>query len=163
LTSLLAILFGGRVAEELEFGKEHITTGASNDIQIATNWARRMVTEFGFSDKLGPIRYNSDREEIFLGHSVTQQKNVADETAKLIDDEIRRFIDEAEKTALAILTENRESLNMLAHALLDHETLSGEEVKKILDGKPIRVNENENDKGKGSYNGDEGGTQKQNT
>ncbi|MDP3726571.1 MAG: ATP-dependent zinc metalloprotease FtsH [bacterium] len=149
LTSKLAILYGGRVAEEMVFGKKHITTGASNDIHVATSWARRMVTEFGFSDKLGPVRYNSDREEIFLGHSVTQQKNVSDETAKVIDGEIHRFIDEAEKSARAILTEKRESLDILANALLEYETLSGAEIKKILAGEPIRVNGNGNGNGNG--------------
>ena len=142
LTSRLAILFGGRVAEEIVFNKAHVTTGASNDIQVATDWARRMVTEFGFSDKLGRIRYGLDEGEIFLGRSITQKKNISEETTKLIDEEVRRLIDEAEKTALDILTEKRSGLNQLARALLTYETLNGEEVKKILNGDPIRVNEN---------------------
>ena len=92
-------LFGGRVAEELIFGTEKVTTGASDDIRRATNLARRMVTEFGFSEKLGPLRYSENEEEVFLGHSVTQRKNVSDATAKLIDEEIRRIVEDGEHTA----------------------------------------------------------------
>ena len=89
-------LFGGRVAEEMIFGKENITTGAGSDIQQATKLARRMVTEFGFSDKLGPLRYSENEEEVFLGHSVAKSKNVSDKTAALIDEEVRRLIEEGE-------------------------------------------------------------------
>src|SRR5476651_121070 len=95
IEAMIASLFGGRVAEELIFGPERVTTGASDDIRRATGLARRMVTEFGFSEKLGPLRYSDNEEEVFLGHSVTQRKNVSDATAKIIDDEIRRIIDEA--------------------------------------------------------------------
>ncbi len=137
LKSRLASLFGGRVAEELVFGKENVTTGAGHDIQQATNMARRMVTEYGFSDKLGPLRYTDNEEEIFLGHSVTQRKNVSDATAKLIDEEIRSLIDEAEETARRILTEHRDELDRLAAALLEYETLSADEVRTILRGEPI--------------------------
>ncbi|MDB9704550.1 ATP-dependent zinc metalloprotease FtsH, partial [Rhodospirillales bacterium] len=103
LLSLLAVMFGGRLAEELIFGKENITTGAGNDIQQATSIARRMVTEFGFSDKLGRLRYADNEEEVFLGHSVSRQKNVSDATAKLIDEEVRRLIEDAEAEARRIL------------------------------------------------------------
>ena len=137
LESRLAIMFGGRIAEELVFGPENITTGASNDIQQATAIARRMVTEFGFSDKLGRLRYASDEEEIFLGHSVVQRKNVSDATAKIIDDEVRRLIDEAETKARKILNERRKDLDTLAEALLEHESLSGEEVQAVLRGEPV--------------------------
>ena len=91
---MIASLFGGRVAEELIFGSDKVTTGAADDIRRATNLARRMVTEFGFSDKLGPLRYSENEEEVFLGHSVTQRKNVSDATAKIIDEEIRRLVDD---------------------------------------------------------------------
>lgn len=142
LISRLAILFGGRIAEELIFGEDNVSTGAGNDIQQATNMARRMVTEFGFSDKLGRIRYESSEAEVFLGHSVTQRKNISEETAALIDKEIHRFIEEAEKAARNILEEHRSELDTLSNALLEYETLSGGEVARILQGKEIRVNEN---------------------
>ena len=137
LRSKIAVMFGGRAAEELIFGAENITTGAGNDIKQATEMARRMVTEYGFSDKLGPLRYSENQEEVFLGHSVTQQKNVSDATAKLIDDEIHGLIDEGEKTAMRILTEHRDELDKLGQALLEYETLSGAEVHALLRGEPI--------------------------
>ena len=101
LEAKLALMFGGRIAEELIFGEENITTGASDDIRQATDLARRMVTEFGLSEKLGPLRYSENEEEVFLGHSVTQRKNVSDATAKLIDEEIRRLVEEGEAKARA--------------------------------------------------------------
>ena len=137
LESKLAVMYGGRVAEELVFGKENVTTGAGNDIQQATSWARRMITEFGFSDKLGRLRYSDNEEEIFLGHSVTRQKNVSDKTAALIDEEVRRLIDEAEKTARVILTKDRKELEIIAKALLEYETLTGDEVNALLRGETI--------------------------
>jgi cell division protease FtsH len=139
LESKIAVMFGGRIAEELIFGPENVTTGASSDIQQATSMARRMVTEWGMSEKLGPIKYSDNEEEVFLGHSVTQRKNVSDATAKLIDDEIRRLIDEGEGSARRILTEKLEDLHKIAGALLEYETLSGEEVKALLRGDAIRV------------------------
>ncbi len=137
LVSLLASLFGGRVAEEIVFGPDQVTTGASDDIRKATGIARGMVTEFGFSEKLGPLRYSDNEEEIFLGHSVTQRKNVSDATAELIDLEIRQLIDEAEGTARRILVEHREDLEVVANALLEYETLTGEEVRALLRGESI--------------------------
>ena len=137
LESRLAVMFGGRVAEEIVFGDENVTTGAGNDIKQATDMARRMVTEFGFSDKLGPLRYTDNQEEVFLGHSVTQQKHVSDATAKVIDDEVRRLIDEAEASAKTILHQRRDDLEKLADALLEYETLSGDEVRTLLRGEPI--------------------------
>jgi cell division protease FtsH len=137
LESRLAIMFGGRIAEELVFGRENVTTGATNDIQQATSLARRMITEFGFSDKLGRLRYADNEEEIFLGHSVATRKNVSDSTARVIDEEVRRLIDEAETRARQILTEQRAALDTLANALLEYESLSGEEVKALLRGEPI--------------------------
>jgi len=137
LESRLAMMFGGRIAEEIVFGRENVTTGASNDIQQATGLARRMVTEWGMSDKLGRLRYSDNEEEVFLGHSVTQRKNVSDATAKLIDEEVRRIIDEAEGNAQRILTEHRDDLDRVSQALLEYETLSGDEVKALLRGEDI--------------------------
>ena len=137
LESRLAVMFGGRVAEELVFGMDNVTTGAGNDIKQATEMARRMVTEFGFSDKLGPLRYSDNQEEVFLGHSVTQHKNVSDATAKLIDEEVRRLVDEAEAAARTILQDCRDDLDKVATALLEYETLSGEEVAALLRGEPV--------------------------
>ncbi len=137
LESMLAMAFGGRVAEELTFGKENITTGAGNDIQQATGMARRMVTEFGFSDKLGPLRYADNEEEVFLGHSVARQKNVSDDTAALIDSEVRILIEQAETTARKVLKENADDLITIAEALLEYETLSGVEVDALVRGDGI--------------------------
>jgi cell division protease FtsH len=137
LKAKLAMMFGGRVAEELIFGKEHVTTGAGNDIKEATNLARRMITEYGFSEKLGPLRYEDNQEEVFLGHSVSQHKNVSDATAKVIDDEIRSLIDGAEAEARRILTEFNDELEIITKGLLEYETLSAEEVDNLLKGKPI--------------------------
>jgi cell division protease FtsH len=137
LTSRLAILFGGRVAEELIMGKENVTTGASSDISQATTLARRMITEFGMSDKLGRVRYSSNEQEIFLGHSVAQQKNVSEATAEVIDQEVRRLIEEGENTARHILNEKILDLHKIAGALLEFETLSGDEVRALLRGEKI--------------------------
>ncbi len=137
LEAKIAMMFGGRVAEELVYGKDKVTTGAGNDIQQATGLARRMVTEFGFSDKLGPLRYEDNQEEIFLGHSVAQHKTVSDATARLIDEETRRLIEEGEARARAILTREMDDLHTLANGLLEYETLSGLEVDRLLAGKPI--------------------------
>ena len=137
LESRLAVMFGGRVAEEIVFGLDNVTTGAGNDILQATGIARRMVTEFGFSDKLGPLHYSDNQEEIFLGHSVTQQKNVADATARIIDEEVRRLIDDAEIKAKEILMTRRDDLEHLAQALLEYETLTGDEVDAVLRGEAV--------------------------
>ena len=143
LKSKLAMMFGGRVAEELIFGKEHVTTGAGNDIKEATNLARRMITEYGFSEKLGPLRYEDNQEEVFLGHSVSQHKNVSDATAKIIDDEIRLLIDNADAEARRILTENIDELHTVSNGLLEYETLSGDEVQNLLKGTPIDRSDND--------------------
>ena len=137
LESRLAVMFGGRIAEEIVFGEENVTTGASNDIKQATEMARRMITEFGFSDKLGPLRYSDNQEEIFLGHSVTQHKAVSDATAKIIDEEIRRLIDVAEDAARDIITKHRDELDIIGEALLEYETLTGDEVDALLKGESI--------------------------
>ena len=133
----LAMAFGGRVAEELIYGKENVTTGAGNDIQQATNWARAMVTEYGMSEKLGPLRYHENDEEIFLGHSVTQRKNISEATAQIIDEEIRHLIERAENRARDVLQEHMDDLHNVAKALLEYETLSGDEVRALLRGETI--------------------------
>ena len=137
LEARIAGLFGGRVAEELIFGTEKVTTGASDDIRRATSLARRMVTEFGFSDKLGPLRYSENEEEVFLGHSVTQRKNMSDATAKLIDEEIRRVVEDGERKARQILTEHMDELHALAKGLLEFETLSADEIRRVIRGEKI--------------------------
>ena len=152
LESKLAMMFGGRVAEQLIFGEENVTTGAGNDIQQATDMARRMVTEYGFSDKLGPLRYSENEEEIFLGRSVTQHKNVSDSTHELIDQEVRSLVEAAEGTARKILTDHHDELEKITQALLEYETLSGDEVNALLKGeKIIRPDEDEpSDSGRAS-------------
>jgi cell division protease FtsH len=137
LQSRLAVSYGGRVAEELIFGPDNVTTGAVSDIESATSIARRMVTEAGMSDKLGRVRYSSNEQEIFLGHSVTQQKNVSESTAQLIDEEVRDLIEKGENVAREILTKKFNDLHKLANALLEFETLSGEEVRALLRGEAI--------------------------
>jgi cell division protease FtsH len=139
MISRLAIMMGGRVAEEIKFGKENITSGASSDIDQATKLARAMVTRWGFSDKLGQVAYGDNQEEVFLGHSVARQQNVSEDTAQIIDAEVRRLIDEAYSTARQILTRKKKEWIALAEGLLEYETLSGEEIKQLLAGrKPAR-------------------------
>lgn len=133
----LAVAMGGRIAEEIIFGPEKVTTGASSDIRQATEMARRMVTEWGMSEKLGPLRYTADQEEVFLGHSVAQSKNMSDQTAAVVDSEIRRIVETAYARARHVLTEKLEDLHTLAKALLEYETLAGEEIKAILRGEVI--------------------------
>jgi cell division protease FtsH len=139
MVSRLAIMMGGRVAEELTFGKENITSGASSDIQQATKLARAMVTQWGFSDELGQVMYGENQQEVFLGHSVTQSKNISEATAQKIDNEVRRLIDEAYTEARRILTEKNEAFITIAEGLLEYETLSGDEIKALIRGdKPSR-------------------------
>ncbi|MGE3770176.1 MAG: ATP-dependent zinc metalloprotease FtsH [Bdellovibrionales bacterium] len=138
MESKLAMMYGGRVAEELIFGADNVTTGAGGDIQQATGLARRMITEFGMSEKLGRVRYQANQEEVFLGHSVAQQQNMSEGTAALIDSEIRRLIEEAEAKARKVLTAQMDDLHKLAKALLEFETLSGDEVNALLRGEKIR-------------------------
>ena len=134
----IAQAFGGRVAEQLIYGETHLNSGASSDLKHATSLARSMVTEFGMSDKLGPLRYNDNEEEVFLGHSVTQRKNVSDATAQVIDEEVRRFVDEGERKAREILSSKLDGLHVVAKALLEYETLTGDEVVALTKGEAIR-------------------------
>jgi cell division protease FtsH len=139
MISRLAIMMGGRVAEEIKFGKENITSGAASDIDQATKLARAMVTRWGFSDKLGQVAYGENQDEVFLGHSVARQQNISEDTAQIIDDEVRRLTDEAYQTARQILTKKKKDWITLAEGLLEYETLSGEEIKQLLAGqKPSR-------------------------
>jgi cell division protease FtsH len=139
MVSRLAIMMGGRVAEEIKFGKENITSGAASDIDQATKLARAMVTRWGFSDKLGNVAYGENQEEVFLGHSVARQQNVSEETAQIIDAEVRRLIEEAYTEAKRILTRKKKEWVAIAQGLLEYETLSGEEIKQIMAGqKPAR-------------------------
>src|SRR5689334_11263379 len=133
----LALCFGGRIAEQLIYGNDSLNTGASNDIQQATDMARAMVMEYGMSEKLGWLRYRDNQEEVFLGHSVSRAQHVSEETAQLIDQEIRRLIEDAEATARGVLTEYLDELHRLAGALLEYETLNGEEAKRAIRGEDI--------------------------
>ena len=134
MTSRLASLYGGRVAEELIFGKDKVSSGASNDISQATKLARAMVTKWGYSDALGMVEYGENQEEVFLGHSVARNQNVSEDTAKVIDAEVKRLVQGGYAEAKRILTEKLEDLHAVAKALLEYETLSGEEVVDVMKG-----------------------------
>jgi len=136
MTSRLAILMGGRVAEEIKFGKDSITSGAASDIQQATKLARAMVTEWGYSDELGKVAYGENQQEVFLGHSVAQSKNISEETSQKIDAEVRSIIDSAYDTATKIIKKKKKDWETLSQALLEYETLSGDEITDLLNGKP---------------------------
>ncbi len=138
LESQLCSLFGGRIAEELVFGADKVTTGASNDIMRSTELARNMVTKWGLSDKLGPLTYSEDEGEIFLGHSVAQHKAVSDETAHDIDQEIRSIIDRAYARASDILKTHLDQLHMMANALMKYETIDSDQIDDIMAGKDPR-------------------------
>jgi len=137
-TSRLTSAMGGRAAEELTFGKENITSGASSDIEQATKMARAMVMRFGYSDELGTVAYGDNQEEVFLGYSMGRQSTMSEATAQKIDQEVRRIVENAYLEAKRILTDRREQFVAIAEALLEFETLTGEEIKNILDGKPPR-------------------------
>jgi cell division protease FtsH len=134
MTSRLTILMGGRMAEEIIFGKDKITSGASSDIDQATRLARAMVTKWGFSDKLGVVSYGENQDEVFLGHSVSRTQNVSEETARTIDEEVKRLVQGGFDEARRILTERLDDLHTLAKALLEYETLSGDEIINALKG-----------------------------
>ena len=135
LESKIATLFGGRVAEEIVFGVESVTTGASNDIERATEIARNMVTKWGLSDELGPLTYSEDEGEVFLGRSVTQHKQVSDVTAHVIDEEVRRLIDSNYQRAKSVLEANLDKLHMMAEALMKYETIDESQIKDIMEGR----------------------------
>ncbi len=133
----LVMAMGGRAAEEIIFGEDKVSNGASGDIKMATNLARRMVTEWGMSPTLGMIAYGDNSQEVFLGHSVTQNKNVSEATAREIDSEVKMMIDKAYKTAHTILTDNLADLHAIAQNLLEHESLSGDEIRQLLRGEKV--------------------------
>ena len=147
LESQISSLFGGRVAEELIFGVEQVTTGASNDIERVTELARNMVTKWGLSERLGPLAYGEDEGEVFLGRSVTQQKTVSDETAHSIDEEIRRIVDRNYQRSKDILEGNLEKLHAMADALMTYETIDAEQIDDIMHGQPPRPPKGWNDAG----------------
>jgi cell division protease FtsH len=132
----LAVAMGGRVAEEEIFGYDKVTSGASADIKMATGLARAMATEWGMSDKLGPLLYGDNQDEVFLGRSmVSRQVHMSDETQKVVDEEIKRFVDDGYKTAQKVIRENIDDLHAIAKALIEYETLTGDEIRGIMDGK----------------------------
>src|SRR5207248_2538507 len=136
MTSRLAIMMGGRVAEELVFGREKVTSGAASDIEQATRLARMMVTRWGLSEALGTVAYGENQEEVFLGYSVSRQQNISEATVQKIDAEIKRLVEAGYEEANHILTEKRDDLEVLAKGLLEYETLSGDEIKDLLAGRP---------------------------
>jgi cell division protease FtsH len=138
LESQISSLYGGRIAEELIFGDDHVTTGASNDIKRATDIARNMVTRWGLSERLGPLAYGEEEEEVFLGRSVTQHKNVSDETAHIIDEEIRNIIDRNYDRARRILKENIDKLHAMSEALIKYETIDVHQIEDIMAGRTPR-------------------------
>lgn len=145
LESQISSLFGGRIAEEMIFGSEHVTTGASNDIKRATEIARNMVTKWGLSTRLGPLAYGEEEEEVFLGRSVTQHKNVSDDTAHAIDEEIRSFIDRNYDRAKRLLEENLDKLHVMSEALMKYETIDSEQIEDIMAGRTPRPPESWDD------------------
>jgi cell division protease FtsH len=145
LESTIASLFGGRIAEEMINGEAGVTTGASNDIERATEIARNMVTKWGFSERLGPLTYSEDEGEIFLGRSVTKHKQVSDETAHIIDEEIRIIIDTSYAKAKKILKDNVDKLHAMSKALMKYETIDHEQIKDIMEGREPKPPEDWND------------------
>jgi len=132
----IAVAMGGRVAEEVVFGHEKVTSGAAMDFKMATQMARAMVTQYGMSDKLGPLAYGENEDEVFLGHSVARNQQLSDETQKLVDEEIHRIVDEGYDLAKNLVEQNVDNLHIIAKGLLEYETLSGQEIKELLEGKP---------------------------
>jgi cell division protease FtsH len=135
LVSQITSLFGGRVAEELIFGEDAVTTGAANDIERTTELARNMVTKWGFSERLGPLTYTEEEGEVFLGRSVTQHKQVSDVTVHAIDEEVRKIIDSSYKDATRILNEKMDRLHAMAETLIKYETLDQAQITAIMEGR----------------------------
>ncbi|WP_434119595.1 ATP-dependent zinc metalloprotease FtsH [Haemophilus influenzae] len=137
LESKLSTLYAGRLAEDLIYGEENISTGASNDIKVATNIARNMVTQWGFSDKLGPILYTEDEGEVFLGRSMAKAKHMSDETAHSIDEEVRAIVNRNYARARQILTDNMDILHAMKDALVKYETIEEEQIKQLMNREPV--------------------------
>ena len=149
----IAVAMGGRIAEEIIFGHDKVTSGASSDIDMVTKMAKNMVTKYGMSTELGTIAYGENEEEVFLGRSVTKQQNMSEETAKKIDEEVKKIVDKGYERARKVLTEKIDDLHKIAKALLVYETLSGDEIRDLVlkDIKPSRsFKEEENEDGKSS-------------
>ena len=153
LESRLTSIFGGRVAEQIIFGKEAVTTGAQSDIEYATKLARSMVTRWGFSDKLGPLAYSEDQEEVFLGHSVSRAKHISDDTQRIIDEEVRKLIDEGYQRADGILRDNMAILHAMAQALLKYETLDSTQIDDVMAGRVPKAPQDWEDTGAPSGGG----------
>jgi len=141
LEGRLTSVFGGRIAEQIIFGADAVTTGAQSDIEVATQLARNMVTRWGYSDRLGPLSYNEEQDEVFLGHSVARGKHLSDDTQRIIDEEVRKLIDVAYQRAEGILREKLEVLHAMADALLRFETLDSDQIDDVMSGRPARVPE----------------------
>ena len=145
----IAVAMGGRIAEEIIFGHDKVTSGASSDIDMATKMAKNMVTKYGMSKELGPLAYGENEEEVFLGRSVTKQQNMSEDTARKIDAEVKKIVDAGYERAKKVLTEKIDDLHKLAKALLIYETLSGDEIRDLIlkNIKPTRSfkEEDEND------------------
>ncbi|GAB4114866.1 MAG: ATP-dependent zinc metalloprotease FtsH [Wenzhouxiangellaceae bacterium] len=163
LQSQLCSLFGGRIAEELIFGSDQVTTGASNDIERATKIARNMVTKWGLSDSMGPLSYSEDEDEVFLGRSVTQHKSVSDETARQIDKEVRRLIDESYARAKQILEDNMDILHSMTEALLKYETIDSKQIAQLMAREPVDPPADWNDQPPAEPPGKRGGGKKSST
>lgn len=133
----ITVAMGGRIAEEQIFGYDKVTSGASADIEQATKMAKAMVTRFGMSEKLGPLAYGENEEEVFLGHSVARTQNVSEATSQMIDSEVRRLVEECYDRAETILKGGIDNLHTVAKALLEYETLSGDEIQSLMNGQPI--------------------------
>ena len=149
----IAVAMGGRIAEEIIFGHDKVTSGASSDIDMVTKMAKNMVTKYGMSTELGTIAYGENEEEVFLGRSVTKQQNMSEETAKKIDMEVKKIVDKGYERARKVLTEKIDDLHKIAKALLIYETLSGDEIRDLIlkNIKPTRsFKEEENEDGKSS-------------
>jgi len=160
LESMISSLFGGRLAEELVFGKQKVTTGASNDIERATELARNMVTRWGLSERLGPLAYSEEEGEVFLGRSVTKHKSVSEETSHLIDEEIRSVIDRNYERAERLLRENMEKMHVMADALMKYETIDRLQIDDIMEGKTPRPPQNWDDLPPAGSSGDDGNSPK---
>jgi cell division protease FtsH len=145
LESQLAGLFGGRVAEEMIFGGDHVTTGASNDIEKATEIARNMVTKWGLSDRLGPLTYSENDSQPFMGRGVSQSREISDTTATAIDEEVKRIIDDSYQRAQKILQDKKDRLHLMAEALVKYETIDNTQIQDIMNGNPAQPPEGWND------------------
>jgi cell division protease FtsH len=151
MTSRLAIIMGGRVAEELKFGLDNVTAGAASDIQQATRLARAMITRWGYSDLIGPVDYGSDQGDVFLGQQLMQSSHISEDTSRKIEEEVRKLIEQGKEDARRIMTESRADWEAVATALLEYETLSGDEIANIIKGvPPTRPDASEDDSGPAS-------------